>query len=132
MSLHGINPFLNTTSLLVSELTPFIHWDQASSYGPISQLFFMLAALVVPISPAAGVYLFKIFCVLLHIINAYLIWHYLKDFQNRSQITTAYLVNPFLLSEHVVNAHVDVIVSTTLLVLIGCIKSVIRSRIGAG
>lgn len=123
MSLNGINPFLNTASQFASELTPFIHWGQASSYGPISQLFFMLAALVVPISPAAGVYLLKIFCVLLHIINAYLIWNFLKDFQNRSQITIAYLVNPFLLSEHVVNAHVDVIVSTILLVLIGCIKS---------
>jgi alpha-1,6-mannosyltransferase len=37
--------------------------------------------------------------------------------------TMAYLVNPMLLSEQIVNAHLDVLLANTLIVLIGCLYS---------
>ena len=35
----------------------------------------------------------------------------------------AYLVNPMLLNEHIVNAHLDVVLANTLIILIGCLYS---------
>jgi alpha-1,6-mannosyltransferase len=35
----------------------------------------------------------------------------------------AYLVNPMLLNEQIVNAHLDVLLANTLIVLIGCLYS---------
>jgi alpha-1,6-mannosyltransferase len=120
MDLNGINPFINPAGNFTSNLSPFLHWSQTSTYGPISQLFFMIAAYTVPFSPVLGVYIFKVFCVFVHVINAYLIWRLLKSSYNRSQITMAYLINPFLLAEQVSGAHVDVFLSNALILLIGC------------
>ena len=35
----------------------------------------------------------------------------------------AYLVNPMLLNEHIVNADLDLVLANTLIVLIGCLYS---------
>jgi alpha-1,6-mannosyltransferase len=59
--------------------------------------------------------------VLVHTLNAYLIWRLLTNAENRNLITLAYLVNPMLLNEQIANAHLDVLVANTLIVLIGCI-----------
>jgi alpha-1,6-mannosyltransferase len=121
MGLNGINPYINAANSFTSPLSPFLAWFQTSTYGPISQLFFMSAASTVQVSSVLGVYVFKIFCVLIHGINAYLIWHLLKTSNYRSKITLAYLLNPLLLSEHVASAHVDVFVANALIILIGCL-----------
>ena len=121
MSLHKINPYLNSSDSFVSNLSPFLHWRQTCPYGPVSLFFFALSALSVPISPLLAVYLFKIICVLVHTLNAYLIWRLLTNSQNRNLITLAYLVNPLLLHEQIANAHLDVLVANTLIILIGCI-----------
>jgi len=68
-----------------------------------------------------GVYFFKIICLCVHTLNAYLIWRLLKNSENRSLIAMAYLLNPMLLNEQIVNAHLDVLLANTLIVLIGCI-----------
>lgn len=122
MGLNGINPYINAANSLTSPLSAFLAWSQTSTYGPISQLFFMSAASTVQVSPVLGVYVFKLFCVLIHGINAYLIWHLLKTSTYRSKITLAYLLNPLLLSEHVASAHVDVFVANALIILIGCLS----------
>ena len=86
MSLHKINPYLNTSDSFVSRFSPFIHWLQTSTYGPVSLFFFSVSALAVPISPLVGIYLFKIICLCVHTLNAYLIWRLLKNFDTaRSQ-----------------------------------------------
>lgn len=121
MSLHKINPYLNKSDSFVSVVSPFIHWLQTSTYGPVSLFFFALSALALPISPLLGVYIFKIICLLVHALNAYLIWRLLTNSPHRSLITTAYLLNPMLLNEQITNAHLDVLVANTLIVLIGCI-----------
>ncbi|MEG4205142.1 hypothetical protein QUA20_14555 [Microcoleus sp. Pol7_A1] len=121
MSLHNINPYLNSSDTFVSNLSPFLHWLQTSTYGPVSLFFFSVSALAVPISPLIAVYIFKIICVLVHALNAYLIWRLLTSYENRNLITMAYLVNPMLLNEQITNAHLDVLVANTLIVLIGCI-----------
>ncbi|MEG4104595.1 hypothetical protein [Microcoleus sp. S13_C5] len=121
MSLHKINPYLNSSDSFVSNLSPFLHWRQTSTYGPVSLFFFALSALGVPISPLLAVYIFKIICVLVHTLNAYLIWRLLTNYEHRNFITMAYLVNPMLLNEQIANAHLDVLVANTLIVLIGCI-----------
>jgi alpha-1,6-mannosyltransferase len=46
-----------------------------------------------------------------------------------SPIAMAYLVNPMLLNEPIVNAHLDVLLANTLIVLIGCLYS---GRYGCG
>jgi alpha-1,6-mannosyltransferase len=123
MSLHKINPYLNSSNSFVSNLSPFLHWRQTSTYGPVSLFFFALSALAVPISPLVGVYFFKIICLCVHTLNAYLIWRLLKNSENCSLITMAYLLNPMLLNEQIVNAHLDVLLANTLIVLIGCLYS---------
>ena len=121
MTLNKINPYLNTSDSLVSAVSPFIHWRQTSTYGPVSLLFFSVSALAVPISPLVGVYIFKLICVLVHTLNAYLIWRLLTNSPNRNFIAIAYLINPMLLNEQIANAHLDVLLANTLIVLIGCI-----------
>lgn len=121
MSLQKINPYLNNADTLISNVSPFLHWGQTSTYGPVSLFFFGLSALAVPISPLLAVYIFKIICVLVHALNAYLIWRLLTNAENRNLITLAYLVNPMLLNEQIANAHLDVLLANTLIVLIGCI-----------
>lgn len=54
MTLNKINPYLNTSDSFVSAISPFIHWLQTSTYGPVSLLFFSVSALAVPISPLLG------------------------------------------------------------------------------
>ncbi|MEG4799150.1 hypothetical protein QUB63_01870 [Microcoleus sp. ARI1-B5] len=121
MNLHKINPYLNISSTFVSNVSPFLNWSQTSTYGPVSLFFFSVSALAVPISPLVGVYIFKLICVLVHTLNAYLIWRLLINADRRNQIAMAYLVNPMLLNEQIANAHLDVLVANTLIVLIGCL-----------
>ncbi|WP_293296274.1 MULTISPECIES: hypothetical protein [unclassified Microcoleus] len=121
MTLNKINPYLNTSNSFVSAISPFLHWLQTSTYGPVSLFFFSVSALALPISPLLGVYIFKIICVLVHTLNAYLIWRLLTNSETRNFITMAYLINPMLLNEQIANAHLDVLVANTLIVLIGCI-----------
>ncbi|MGB7895049.1 MAG: hypothetical protein WCF82_24550, partial [Microcoleus sp.] len=45
MSLHKINPYLNSSDSFVSNFSPFLHWGQTSTYGPVSLFFFTLSAL---------------------------------------------------------------------------------------
>ncbi len=123
MDLNGINPFINSASIFTSKLSPFLVWKQTSTYGPISQLFFMFSAVFVAITPTLGIYVFKFICLLLHILNTYLIWHNLKSSPHQANIAIAYLINPFLLYEQVINAHVDVLISTIFIILIICIKN---------
>ena len=123
MSLNKINPYLHTSDSFVSSISPFIHWLQTSTYGPVSMFFFSVSALFVPISPLIGVYFFKLICIGVHTLNAYFIWRLLKNSDNRSLIVMAYLLNPMLLNEQIVNAHLDVLLANTLIVFIGCLYS---------
>jgi alpha-1,6-mannosyltransferase len=123
MNLKKINPYLNTSDSFVSSLSPFIHWLQTSTYGPVSLFFFSVSALAVSISPLVGVYYFKIICLCVHTLNAYRIWRLLKNSEIRSPSAMAYLVNPMLLKEQIVNPHLDVLLANTLIVLIGCLYS---------
>ncbi|MBC1280677.1 hypothetical protein GNF10_33250, partial [Nostoc sp. UCD121] len=92
MYLNGINPFVNPASTFTSELSPFLVWKQTSTYGPISQLFFMFSGFFVAITPSLGIYVFKLICLLFHILNSYLIWGHLKNSPHKINVTTAYLV----------------------------------------
>ncbi|NEU81088.1 hypothetical protein, partial [Nostoc sp. UIC 10630] len=123
MYLNGINPFLNPASTFTSELSPFLVWKQTSTYGPISQLLFIFSAFFVAITPSLGIYIFKLICLLFHILNSYLIWGHLKNSPYKINVTTAYLLSPLLLYEQVTNAHVDVFISTILIILIICLKN---------
>lgn len=123
MDLNGINPYINPASTFSSQLSPFLYWKQTSTYGLISQLFFMFSAVFVAIIPSLGIYVFKLICLLFHILNAYLIWRHLKNSPHKINLTTAYLVSPFLLYEQVTNAHIDVLISTILIILIIFLKN---------
>ncbi len=123
MNLNGVNPFINSANTFTSKLSPFLTWKQTSTYGPISQLIFMFSAAFVAITPSLGIYAFKLICLLFHVLNSYSIWQHLKTSPHKNNITIAYLVNPYLLYEQVTNAHIDVFISTILIILIICLKN---------
>ncbi len=123
MILNGINPFMNPASTFTSKLSSFLDWKQTSTYGPISQIFFIFSAVFVAITPSLGIYVFKLICLSFHILNAYLIWRHLKNSPYKVNVTIAYLVNPFLLYEQVINGHIDVLISTVLIILTICLKN---------
>jgi alpha-1,6-mannosyltransferase len=135
MNLSQVNPFLTRAGVFVSQLSPFVDWGQTSTYGPVSQFFFTLSAAVLTIDPILAVYTFKLFCLGLHILNGYLIWQLLPPIDpeesrlSRHKITIAYLINPLLLMEQVASAHVDVLISTSLIVLVA---SLARQRYWVG
>ncbi len=116
MNLSGVNPLITKASSFTSGLSPFVDWGQTSTYGTVSQLFFTLFA-TAGSSPILSIYLYKSFCLGLHIANGYLIWRFLQP--PRSKITMAYLLNPLLLMEQVGSGHVDILVSTSLIILVG-------------
>jgi alpha-1,6-mannosyltransferase len=122
MDINKINPFLNPAGTFTSDLSPFLVWKQSSTYGPISQIFFIISAVFTSFGLVGRVYVFKFFCLLGHTLNSYLIWRQLKDCKHQNKITLAYLLNPLLLFEHVANAHLDVFICTALIVLINFIK----------
>ena len=122
MNLSDVNPFITRAGSFASELSPFVDWGQTSTYGPVSQFLFTISAAILSIHPIFAVYSFKVFCLALHLFNGYIIWRLLPhdesdSFLNRSKITIAYLVNPLLLMEQVGSAHIDVLVSTSAIVL---------------
>ncbi|KAM3098118.1 hypothetical protein ACKFKG_06780 [Phormidesmis sp. 146-35] len=121
MNLSHANPFLVRAGVFVSELSPFVDWGQTSTYGPVSQFFFTLSAAVLSLDPILSVYSFKAICLGFHILNGYLIWRSLpmnsQGNLSRDKVTIAYLINPLLLMEQIASAHVDVLVSTSLIVL---------------
>jgi len=121
MNLRGVNPFIIPASYVSSVLMPLLYWLQTSTYGPVSQLFFTGSAIFIRVNPILGVYVFKLFCLLVYILNAYLIWRLLKESPSRSKLTIAYILNPFLLIAHVADAHVDVFLCFSVIVLIGCL-----------
>jgi alpha-1,6-mannosyltransferase len=118
MDLNGINPFVNTAGSFKSQLYPLLSWSQTSTYGPISQFLFAISAYFTSISIYFGVYIFKLFCLIVHIVNGYLIWRQLKCSQHQTKLTIAYLLNPVILFEQVTNAHLDVFICTSLIILI--------------
>ncbi len=121
MNLRGVNPFIIPAGYVSSVLMPLLYWLQTSTYGPVSQLFFTGSAIFIRVNPILGVYVFKLFCLLVYILNAYLIWRLLKESPSRSKLTIAYILNPFLLIAHVADAHVDVFLCFSVIVLIGCL-----------
>jgi len=122
MNLHQTDPFVTPAGVFLSPVTPFVDWKQTSTYGPISQLMFTLSAIAVPIHPVLAVYLFKTICLGTHILNGFLVWKVLPE-QHRGKLTIAYLLAPVLLVEQVASAHVDVFVSTSVLLAAVCLFS---------
>jgi alpha-1,6-mannosyltransferase len=113
MNLAGANPYLTRAGSFVTELSPYVDWGQTSTYGVVSQAIFSFSAIFVSISPIVALYAFKLICLLLHLFNSYLIWRWLP-IPDRGRITIAYLLHPLLLMEQVSSAHVDILVSTSL------------------
>lgn len=122
MNLQGVNPYLVKAGLFTSQLSAFVDWSQTSTYGPISQVLFTLSAIAVPVHGMVAVYLYKILCLCLHFLNGYLVWRLVRS-PELSWVALAYLVNPLLLMEQVGSAHVDVLVSTSLLGFAACLGS---------
>lgn len=121
MNLSQANPYLVRAGAFLSELSPFVDWGQTSTYGPVSQLLFTLSAATLSIHPILAVYGFKAICLGLHILNGYLIWHLLQPLPERGKVTIAYLINPLLLFEQVSSAHIDIAVSSSLILTMLCL-----------
>jgi alpha-1,6-mannosyltransferase len=120
MNLSNVNPFITRAKAFITELSPFVDWGQPSTYGPLSQLLFTASATLVEIHPFVAIYAFKLVCLGLHILNAYLIWQ-LLPIPGRGTIALAYLVNPLLLMEEVGSGHIDILLSTCAIVFMGCL-----------
>jgi len=120
MNLSKVDPYLVPAGDFWSPLTPFVDWKQTSTYGPISQLFFTLSAATAWLHPIVAVYGFKTICLVTHVCNGYLVWWLLPEPQ-RGKGAIAYLLCPLLLFEQVCSAHVDVFVSTSILLTALCL-----------
>lgn len=129
MDLSNVNPFVVRAGSFTSALSSFVDWGQTSTYGPVSQLLFTLSAACLAIHPFLAIYSFKAVCLGLHILNGYLLWRYILSGKitpalqvpERGKITLAYLINPLLLMEQVGSAHVDVLVSSSLVLFAACL-----------
>lgn len=113
MNLSGVNPYLTRAASYVTELSPYVDWGQTSTYGIVSQALFTFSALFITIHPIVALHVFKLICLALHLFNGYVIWRWLP-IPERGRITIAYLLHPLLLMEQVSSAHVDILVSTSL------------------
>ncbi len=122
MNLSHVSPFLTPAGDFTSQLSPFVDWKQTATYGPISQLLFSISAAMMAVHPLLAVYGFKAFCLVAHVLNGYLVWRLVPE-AGRSKMAIAYLVAPVLLLEQVSSAHVDVFVSTCILLLAACLFS---------
>lgn len=120
MNLSDVDPYLVPAGSFISQLSPFVDWKQTSTYGPISQLFFTLSAATIPLHPVVAVYVFKSICLIAHVCNGYLVWRLLPQ-ALRGKLAIAYLLCPVLLFEQVCSAHVDVFVSTSILLMAACL-----------
>jgi alpha-1,6-mannosyltransferase len=118
MAWQGVNPYLVSVESVASPLSLFLHWPGCSPYGPVSQFLFMAAAWAVSWGVLPALFLFKSFCLGIHGLNGYLIWRSGPAGHRRSKLTLAYLLNPMLLSEFVVNAHNEVLLTTAVIVMI--------------
>lgn len=127
MNLSAIDPFTVQAGAFTSELSPFVDWKQTSTYGPISQRLFTAAAALVALHPVLAIYGFKVFCLLAHILNGFLVWKILPP-NMRGKVAIAYLLAPVLLMEQVGSAHVDVFVSTSILLTALCLFKGLYSR----
>ncbi|OLP20169.1 hypothetical protein BST81_01680 [Leptolyngbya sp. 'hensonii'] len=121
MNLSDVNPFLVGTKHFTSELSSLVDWGQPSTYGPLSHLLFTGSAQLLAIHPLLAIYAFKGICLGLHLLNGYLLWSLLPVLE-REAVVTAYLLNPLLLLEQVASGHIDVLVCTCTIVLIGCLQ----------
>jgi alpha-1,6-mannosyltransferase len=122
MNLARVDPFLVPAGAFISEFTPFVDWKQTSTYGPVSQLLFLLAALLVRWHPLLAVYGLKLVCLLTHCVNGYWVWR-MAPVMQRDRWAIAYLLCPLLLVEQVASAHVDVFVCTSALLMAACLFS---------
>jgi alpha-1,6-mannosyltransferase len=122
MWIGGHNPYLVPAGDATSEFSPFIVWHQASTYGPVSQLIFGIAALFTGVSLTTAVYAYKALCLAAHVANGYGIWRLLADSRWRTTLTTAYLLCPALLFEQVAEGHIEVFLISATLVLFGALS----------
>ncbi len=120
MNRLGVDPFTTPAGEFLSPLTPFVDWKQTSTYGPLSQLLFSWAAIALPIHPIAAIYLLKLFCLGVHILNGWLVWQTLPAL-HRGKAAIAYLLCPVLLMEQVASVHVDILVNTSVLLTALCL-----------
>lgn len=121
MKLLGANPYLTPAGDVTTALTPLLDWSQTATYGPISLSVFAVSAAAVADHPILSVYLFKLFCAVIYVLNAYLVWLFLQSSPARNKLTIAYLLNPYLMIAQVADAHIDVLLSTSIILSIGCL-----------
>ncbi|MCU0550919.1 MAG: hypothetical protein MUC48_16355 [Leptolyngbya sp. Prado105] len=117
MSLNGINPYAMRSGEFRSSLTPLLDWDVTSTYGIVSKSIFTISATLAEMNPVLGIYGFKLVCLAFHVLNAYLIWRFLRQDSRQSRVTFAYLLSPVLLFEQVAEAHLDVFLCTILIAI---------------
>lgn len=121
MVLQGVNPYLHPATDVLSPFSPLLQWFQSATYGPVSMVIFSLSAGLIALHPLLALLGLKGFCLGAHVLNAYLISRSLDSPQNPGKFTALYLLNPVLLNEFVVNAHVDVFLTTTIILFIHCL-----------
>lgn len=118
MANANVNPLTHRADSFFSPWLDTLAWGQTSTYGPVGLFLFSIAArfhvaglaitswhqTVLPI------YAFKLICLALHVITAWLIAQLLSPRADRWTWALLYAVNPIVLFEQVSNAHVDVAV----------------------
>lgn len=111
------NPYYESINSVINfkndEMLKFVSWNNMkAAYGPV---WMMVSKILMTISNGNlvyGLFIFKIFNLLLHLYNCYLIY----KITNNNKYVYCYALNPFILFEGLTNVHNDMLIITLILV----------------
>jgi alpha-1,6-mannosyltransferase len=126
-----ISVYLHSGLMVLNDLNPYIvpagdfesifsnSWNQTSTYGPISQFLFLISSIWAKYNVLLSIYIFKTLCLVFHLLNILLIWRHLNShFPRFKQLTLLYAINPILLFEQVSQAHIDIFLCTSIILIV--------------
>ena len=111
MLLRGINPYRVLPLDVPDELSAYVAWNQQSTYGPVALLYCALPSLLSMANVTAGLYLFKLQNLVVHIATALLMrWAVppqLLEGRVRDVAFFFFAANPLLIGYNLADAHIE-------------------------
>jgi alpha-1,6-mannosyltransferase len=124
VSVYHVSPYLHTYSEFTDRFASYVTWDDPMPYGPVVLPVFALASLLSEDHVFVAMYAIKILWLLIHFLNAWLIYHIAKSIAPDPRYALfVFAFNPLILLEQLANGHND-----GLLILFGLLAVVALQR----
>ena len=108
VAVHHVSPYLHTYSEFTDRFSPSVTWDEPMPYGPVVLPIFALAGVVSEHSVLIAIYVLKSVWVLIHLLNAWLIYRLAKSLTPAPEYAFfVFAFNPLILLEQAGNGHND-------------------------